>query len=52
MLDDVVPTGTAGTPYPEMLQTGRLPQTTGHIIKSTRTHRSEVGIADAFARQS
>ncbi len=34
-----------------MLLTGRYPQTTGHIINSTRTRYSEISIADAFANQ-
>jgi arylsulfatase A-like enzyme len=32
-----------------MLVTGRLPQTTGHIINSTRTRHSEISIGDTFA---
>ncbi|MCX7011907.1 MAG: sulfatase [Candidatus Sumerlaeota bacterium] len=37
------------TPSRAMLVTGRYPQTTGHIINSTRTRHSEISIADAFA---
>jgi len=39
------------TPYRSMLLTGRHPQTTGHIINSTRTRHTEISIADAFASQ-
>ena len=39
------------TPYRAMLLTGRHPQTTGHIINSTRTRHTEISIADAFAHQ-
>ena len=39
------------TPYRSMLITGRHPQTTGHIINSTRTRHTEISIADAFAAQ-
>jgi arylsulfatase A-like enzyme len=37
------------TPYRSMLLTGRHPQTTGHLINSTRTRHTEISIADAFA---
>jgi len=39
------------TPARAMLVTGRYPQTTGHLINSTRTRHSELSIADAFAHQ-
>lgn len=39
------------TPARAMLVTGRYPQTTGHMINSTRTRHSEISIADAFAHQ-
>lgn len=39
------------TPSRAMLLTGRHPQTTGHLINSTRTRHSEISIADAFANQ-
>ena len=39
------------TPARAMLVTGRYPQTTGHLINSTRTRHSEISIADAFANQ-
>ena len=39
------------TPARAMLVTGRYPQTTGHMINTTRTRHSELSIADAFAHQ-
>ncbi|MCP4225520.1 MAG: sulfatase [Actinomycetia bacterium] len=39
------------TPARAMLVTGRHPQTTGHLINTTRTRHSEISIADTFARQ-
>ena len=39
------------TPARAMLVTGRYPQTTGHLINTTRTRHSEISIADAFANQ-
>lgn len=39
------------TPARAMLVTGRHPQTTGHLINSTRTRHDEISIADAFANQ-
>ena len=32
-----------------MLVTGRYPQTTGHLINTTRTRHSEISIGDTFA---
>lgn len=37
------------TPARAMLITGRHPQTTGHLINSTRTRHTEISIGDAFA---
>ena len=37
------------TPFRAMLQTGRHPQATGHVMNSVRTRTDEVGLADAFA---
>lgn len=37
------------TPARAMLVTGRYPQTTGHLINTTRTRHSEISIGDAFA---
>ena len=39
------------TPARAMLVTGRHPQTTGHLINTTRTRHSEISIADAFANR-
>ena len=39
------------TPARAMLLTGRYPQTTGHLINTTRTRHSEISIGDAFAHQ-
>lgn len=39
------------TPSRAMLVTGRYPQTTGHLINTTRTRHSEISIADAFKHQ-
>ena len=36
------------TPARAMLLTGRYPQTTGHLINTTRTRHSELSIGDAF----
>ncbi|MEM6999326.1 MAG: sulfatase [Pseudomonadota bacterium] len=36
------------TPSRAMLVTGRYPQTTGHLINTTRTRHSEISIADTF----
>ncbi|MEM7077030.1 MAG: sulfatase [Pseudomonadota bacterium] len=37
------------TPARAMLVTGRYPQTTGHLINTTRTRHAEISIADTFA---
>ena len=39
------------TPARAMMMTGRYPQTTGHLINTTRTRHSELSIADAFSYQ-
>jgi arylsulfatase A-like enzyme len=39
------------TPARAMLVTGRYPQTTGHLINTTRTRHSEISVADAFAHR-
>jgi len=39
------------TPARAMLVTGRYPQSTGHLINSTRTRNSEISIADTFSHQ-
>ena len=38
------------TPARAMLLTGRYPQTTGHLINTTRTRHSEISIGDAFGK--
>ena len=37
------------TPARAMLVTGRYPQTTGHLINTTRTRHSEISIGDTFS---
>jgi len=39
------------TPARAMLVTGRHPQTTGHLINTTKTRHDEISIADAFAHR-
>jgi len=48
-LDNAISTCPVCTPYRSMLVTGRHPQTTGHLINSTRTRHTEISIGDAFA---
>jgi len=50
-LDNAISNCPVCTPARAMLVTGRHPQTTGHLINTTRTRHSEISIADAFAHQ-
>ena len=51
VLDNAISNCPVCTPARAMLVTGRYPQTTGHLINTTRTRHSELSIADAFAHQ-
>lgn len=48
-LDNAISNCPVCTPARAMLVTGRYPQTTGHLINTTRTRHSEISVADAFA---
>ncbi|MEM7019724.1 MAG: sulfatase [Pseudomonadota bacterium] len=50
-LDNAISNCPVCTPARAMLVTGRYPQTTGHLINTTRTRHSEISIADAFAHR-
>jgi arylsulfatase A-like enzyme len=50
-LDSAISNCPVCTPARAMLVTGRYPQSTGHLINSTRTRHSEISIADAFSHQ-
>ena len=50
-LDNAISTCPVCTPYRSMLVTGRHPQTTGHLMNSTRTRHTEISVADAFANR-
>ena len=51
-LDNAISNCPVCTPARAMLVTGRYPQSTGHLINSTRTRHSEISIGDAFAHQT
>ena len=48
VLDNAISNCPVCTPARAMLVTGRYPQTTGHLINTTRTRHSELSIGDAF----
>ncbi len=50
-LDNAISNCPVCTPARAMLVTGRHPQTTGHLINTTRTRHGEISIADAFAHR-
>ena len=49
LLENAISNCPVCTPARAMLVTGRYPQTTGHLINTTRTRHSEISIADTFA---
>ncbi len=49
LLENAISNCPVCTPARAMLVTGRYPQTTGHLINTTRTRHSEISIGDAFA---
>ena len=51
VLDNAIANCPVCTPARAMLVTGRYPQTTGHLINTTRTRHSEISIGDAFKHQ-
>ena len=48
-IDNAISNCPVCTPARAMLVTGRYPQTTGHLINTTRTRHSEISIGDTFA---
>ena len=50
VLDNAISNCPVCTPARAMLVTGRYPQTTGHLINTTRTRHSELSIGDAFGQ--
>lgn len=51
LLNNAISNAPVCTPARAMLVTGRHPQSTGHLINTTRTRHDEISIADAFAHQ-
>ena len=49
LLENAISNCPVCTPARAMLVTGRYPQTTGHLINTTRTRHSEISIGDTFA---
>ena len=49
LLENAISNCPVCTPARAMLVTGRYPQTTGHLINTTRTRHSEISLGDAFA---
>ena len=47
-IDNAISNCPVCTPARAMLVTGRYPQTTGHLINTTRTRHSEISIGDTF----
>ena len=48
-IDNAISNCPVCTPARAMLVTGRYPQTTGHLINTTRTRHSEISLGDTFA---
>lgn len=49
VLDNAISNCPVCTPARAMLVTGRYPQTTGHLINTTRTRHAEISIGDTFS---
>ncbi len=51
VLDNAISNCPVCTPARAMLVTGRYPQTTGHLMNTTRTRHGEISLGDAFAHR-